>query len=846
MDPRRWESIQAAFDELVSLNEGGRATRLALLGASDPELRAAVESLLVADAEADARLAALEAPFLSSAPMPDFLGLAGRTVSHFRVLEPLGAGGMGVVYRAEDTRLGRAVALKFLHPHFALDDSAKKRFFREARSAAALDHPNLCTIYEVGESDDGRLFLAMALYSGKTLKAWLEQDGPLPLSDAVEIARQIAQGLGCAHAAGIVHRDLKPGNVMVQPDGTVKILDFGLARSRDEGHSGASAGWGTAAYMSPEQVRGHAVDARADLWALGVVLYEMVTGRRPFGEGHDTSVAHAILEEDPDRPSKLRAEVPAQLEHVILTLLEKESPRRFANAGVLVDALTSPVRTGLRRRWPRARRRWLIGFAASASMLAALGLGAVVQHHRATASTFRRIAVLPLENLTGDTAQEYFVDGMHDALLTELAKIGALSVISRTSVLGYRHTTKTAPEIARELHVDGVVEGSVVLAGDSVRINAQLIDGSTDKHLWADSFVRNRRHVLALYGDVAQAIAREVHAAVTPEERARLTNSRPVDPQANDLFFLGRAYCDKWTADDFSRSITFLRRAIDQDSTFALAWAWLSSCYVGETMNSGDAEPPENIPLAKAAALRALKLDSTLGLPHVTLGWIRFITDFDFDGPDRDFRQALELSPGSSEIHAWYADYLMWTGRFDEALRERRQAIDLNPLDRTEGAGLGWEYFLARRYDEAIAQLRRTLALEPGYWDARELLSLIYSQQGMHEAAVALCDSAMAEDPHHDPQGDCGYVYGRAGRRQQALDMIRQLTVPSQSRGVDMFGASLAYVGLGDRDHAIEWLRRAAQKRSRYLVLLKLHPSFDPLRSDPRFQALLRELRIQS
>jgi DNA-binding SARP family transcriptional activator/TolB-like protein len=491
-------------------------------------------------------------------------------------------------------------------------------------------------------------------------------------------------------------------------------------------------------------------------------------------------------------------------------------------------------------------RRHVIVPALGAAVLVAALVGGVVAYRRATATTFRRIAVLPLENLTGDTAQQYFVDGMHDALLTELAKIGALSVISRTSVLGFRHTTKTAPEIARELHVDGVVEGSVVLAGDSVRINARLIDGSTDKHLWADSFVRNRRHVLALYGDVAQAIAREVHAAVTPEERARLTNSRPVDPQANDLFFLGRAYCDKWTADDFSRSITFLRRAIDQDSTFALAWAWLSSCYAGEAMNSGDAEPPVNIPLAKAAALRALELDSTLGLPHVTLGWIRFITDFDFDGPDRDFRQALELSPGSSEIHAWYADYLMWTGRFDEALRERRQAIDLNPLDRTEGMGLGWEYFLARRYDEAIAQLRRTLALEPGYWDARELLSLIYSQQGMHEAAVALCDSAMAEDPHHDPQGDCGYVYGRAGRRQQALDMIRQLTVPSQSRGVDMLGASLAYVGLGDRDHAIEWLRRAAQKRSRYLVLLKLHPSFDPLRSDPRFQSLLRELGIGS
>jgi len=847
MNPRRWESIQAAFDELVSLNEGGRATRLALLGASDPELRAAVESLLVADAEADARLAALEAPFLSSAPLPDLLGLAGRTVSHFRVLEPLGAGGMGVVYRAEDTRLGRAVALKFLHPHFALDDSAKKRFFREARSAAALDHPNLCTIYEVGESDDGRLFLAMALYSGKTLKAWLEQDGPLPWSDAVEIARQIAQGLGCAHAAGIVHRDLKPGNVMVQPDGTVKILDFGLARSRDEGHSGASAGWGTAAYMSPEQVRGHAVDARADLWALGVVLYEMVTGRRPFGEGHDTSVAHAILEEDPDRPSKLRAEVPAQLEGVILTLLEKESARRFASAGALDDALTSPHWTGMRPRWPRARRRWLIGFAASASILAALGLGAVVQHHRATASTFGRIAVLPLANLTGDTAQEYLVDGMHDALVTELAKIGALSVISRNSVLRYRNSAKSVSEIARELQVDAVVEGSVVLAGDSVRINAQLIEGTTDKHLWADSFVKSRRSVLALYGDVARGIAREVRAAVTPEERARLTNTRLVDPQANDLFVRGRYYCEQWTEDGFNRGIAFLRRAIDQDPTFALAYAWLSTCYAAQTMSEG-APPDQNNPLAKATALRALELDSTLGMPYVTLGWIRLITDLDFDGPERDFRRALELSPGSSEIHAWHADYLKAAGRFDEALREYRLAVDLNPLDASLRLGLGDFYFFTHRYDESITQLRRTLAQQPGFPSALDLLSLAYSQKGMHEAALALCDSAMAVAPHAYPNGSCGSVYARAGRRQQALEMIQRMTVPSHRGGPDFLGACIVYAALGDRDSAMEWLHRAVRGRfqSQYLVLLKVYPMFDPLRGDPRFQALLRELRIQS
>lgn len=487
------------------------------------------------------------------------------------------------------------------------------------------------------------------------------------------------------------------------------------------------------------------------------------------------------------------------------------------------------------------RTRWtasLLGLAA----LVALGFGIMAQHRRATAATSKRIAVLPLENLTGDTAQEYFVEGIHDALLTDLAKIQALSVISRTSVLGYRHTTKPVAEIARELHVDVVVEGSVVLGGDSVRINAQVIDASTDRHLWADTFVRNRSHVLALYADVAQAIAQEVRVALTPEERARLTNNRPVDPQANDQFLRGRYYCEEFTPDGFTRGIAFFRRAIDQDPTFALAYAWLSTCYAAQ-ISMGYSSPGETNPLARATALRALELDSTLGMPYATLGYIRLITDLDFDGPDRDFRRALELSPGSSWIHSWYADYLTLAGRFDEAGRQRRLAIDLDPLDVSTSAGLGWEYFMARRYDEAIAQVQRTLRVEPGYWLALDFLSLNYSAKGMHEVAAAQCDSII---PRADPAdlGDCGWVYARAGQRQKALQILGRMTSPSHERGPDVMGACFVYVGLGDRDHAMEWLRRAVRQHSQFLVMLKGHPMLDPLRSDPRFQALLHELKI--
>jgi DNA-binding SARP family transcriptional activator/TolB-like protein/Tfp pilus assembly protein PilF len=459
-----------------------------------------------------------------------------------------------------------------------------------------------------------------------------------------------------------------------------------------------------------------------------------------------------------------------------------------------------------------------------------------------------RLAVLPLENLTGDTTQAYFVEGIHDALVTELAKISALSVISRTSVLGYRHTTKTAPEIARELHVDAVVEGSVVLSGDSVRITAQLIAGPTDRHLWADTFVKSRRHVLALYADVAQAIAREVRAAVTPEERARLSHTRPIDPEANDLYLKGHYFCEKWTEEAMTRGIAFYHRAIDRDPTFAPAYAGLAACYADFAFFSFG--PPTEIqPRAKAAAQRALEIDSTIGEAHATLGWIRFVTDLDFDGPDQDFRRALALSPGSSWIRSWYADYLALAGRFDDGIAQKRRAIELDPLSVNTSLGLGWMYFKARRYDEAIAQLQRTMELEPGYLYAHMEIAWAYLQKGMPDAAVAHCDSALARVPQLDNQvvlGSCGWVYGRAGRRRQAEKMLRRLTAISPRHSLDPVNLSAVYVGLGDQERALEWLRNAARGHSPGLVFLKVDPFFDPLRSDPRFKALLRELGIES
>lgn len=546
----------------------------------------------------------------------------------------------------------------------------------------------------------------------------------------------------------------------------------------------------------------------------------------------------------------LRLSAEYELEPSAQTLALAEAIRRKTPAAVLrttpdlaPSTTPAPLPAPEATRQPRPRR--LAGALALVLLVSAVIFSLPVLRPSAGAATDKRIAVLPLANLTGDTTQEYFVEGLHDALLTELAKIGALSVISRTSVLGYRNSTKPVTEIARELHVDAVVEGTVVLSGDSVRINAQLIAGATDRHLWANSYVRSRRNLLLLYSDVAQAIAREVQARVTPQEHARLANTRTIDPEANDLYFRGRYYCEKWTKDDFVRGITLYHRAIDQDPTFAVAYAGLAACYTDQAF-IGDAPPAEVTPIAKAAAERALELDSTLGMAHASLGWIRFVTDLDFDGPDREFRLALELSPGSSWIRSWYADYLALAGRFDESVAQKRRAIDLDPLAVNTSIGLGWDYFLARRYDDAIAQFQRTLVLQPGYWYGHLELSWAYSQKGMHGMAVAECDSAAAAAPPGEELIECGWVYGRGGRRQQALATLQRATATTPPHWINPFGVSLVQIGLGNEDRALAWLRRAARERSQYLVFLKVEPMLDPLRSDPRFQELLRQLQIRS
>ncbi len=502
----------------------------------------------------------------------------------------------------------------------------------------------------------------------------------------------------------------------------------------------------------------------------------------------------------------------------------------------------APSAAGERLEPPRARRSGLIGALIGAALVTILGLRAVIPHggREVPAPAIRRIAVLPLQNLMGDSTQDYFVDGMHEALIDELAKLEAVSVISRTSVLRFRGPgSRSLPDIARQLEVDAVIEGSVFRAGDSVRVAIQLIDSRTDQHLWSETYLRDLHDVLRLYGELATDVAGQIRIAVTSAEQARLASAPQVEPEVYSLTLKGGHACLLWTESALRRGIQLLREAVDRDPTNALAYAKLAGCY-SDMSFFGFMPDSEATPLVTAANGRALELDSTVGEAYVTRGWFRFVTDHDTDGADRDFRRALALSPGDLRTHQWYADYLTLTGRFNEAISEKRQAIAVDPLSAQSNIGLASTFFYAGRYDEAIAQFKQTLNLAPGSYSARMQLAWNYSLKDLHDVAVAHCDSAFAlsSPAENNWLGDCGWVYVRAGSRARVLELLRRLP---ESCGA---GAAV-YVALGDPDHALRCLRKERRENPQGLAFENFNPMLDPLRSDPRSHAVLRELGIR-
>jgi len=791
----------------------------------------------------------------------------GRRLGPYEVVGSLGAGGMGEVYRARDTRLGREVALKVLLGRLADDPSARSRFEREARAVAALSHPNILAIHDFG-IEGGICYSVTELLSGETLRARLDRES-LSWRKAVDLATAVADGLGAAHSRGIVHRDLKPENVFLTEDGRVKILDFGLARQQPETAVEAESAratvtatepgtvLGTVTYMSPEQVRGLPVDARSDLFSFGSVLYEMVTGRRAFPGKTSADAMAAILKESPPDPSDSGKTIPLALSRVITRCLEKSPDERFQSARDLTYALreiasasaASIQMSGVATAELAAHRGRVAAIVAgvivlAASLVLAFDVGGL--RNRLTVgkgSTIRSLAVLPLQNLSGDPSQEYFADGMTEELITRLAQVSGLRVTSRTSVMSYRDTKKRLPEIARELGVDSVVEGSVSRADDKVRVTAQLIDGASDRHLWAQTYERDLRDVLALESEIAQAVARAGRLELAPPEVAQLAKTRRVDPAAFEAYVKGRYFWNKRGGENLKKAIGFFQQALDVDPAYAVSYSGIADSYT-QLGYASLVAPREVFPKAREAAEKALELDATLAEPHASLAYVKFYFDWDWPGAEREFQRAIELNPNYATAHDWYAYLLTATGRLPEARAEIQRAHELDPLSVPIESDIGFVLHYGNEQDRAAEELEKALEMNPQFPLAHLFLGRVYQAKRLYEQAIVEYQATGPLREWVPTVAGIGYVYGIQGRRQEALQVLSNLEARSKKEYVTAYAVALVHAALGEKDQAFAWLDKGVEERTHWLVWLKRDLRWEPLRDDPRFKDLTRRVGL--
>ncbi len=791
--------------------------------------------------------------------------LVGETLGHYRVLEKIGTGGMGEVYRARDGHLDREVAIKVLPRRILSDESCRKHFRKEALVLSKLNHPNIATIYDFDTQQDMD-FLVMEYIPGVTLSEEITNHA-LPEKEVIALGTQLAEGLSAAHKHGIIHRDLKPGNLRLTPDRWLKILDFGLAKLRvpaaetalTESMTKTQPLSGTLPYMAPEQVLGGEIDARTDIHAAGSVLYEMATGSRPFAMIEHAQLIGAIVRGTPQPASALNPKVSSELERIIGKCLEKDPENRYQSAkemAVDLRRLSTPT-TGAPVRPTRAKSLNEITKAArfGVAVMVVVGVALIAFNFggwrerlsgRAGSAQISSLAVLPLANLSVDPGQDYFADGMTEALITDLAKTTQLRVISRTSVMHYKGTQKSLPEIARELNVDAVVEGSVQRSGNRVRITAQLIRGKTDQHLWAESYERDLRDVLGLQGEVAHAVAQQVQSKLRPANAMGAEARGSVKPEAYEAYLKGRYYLDKRTPESLRKSVEYFQQAIAKDPRYAPAYVSLAEFY-NLADNYGIVTAIESLPKARAAAMKALEIDSSLAEAHTALA-IALVNEYDWTNAETEFRRALELNPGSAQGHYWYSlVFLTALRRHTEAISEMQRARQLDPLSLITNANLGTIFFNARQYDQAIQQCLRTLEMDPHFGTAHYNLALAYEQKGMFEEAIREMQAAIAEygDGGMDLLAHLARAYTLAGKRREAQATMAKLNQLSKKiNNSSAYERATVYLALGEKDRAFKELQRAYEERSNQLLWIGTDPSLDELRSDPRFHVLLRRMNL--